>query len=139
MTDEQRKRIHDITYSTDDRMELAERIVQLEDESADLKRQLRQADEIIGRQGKNLEKSNDENAKLRESVRNLLTCVKHEECEESCPNYSPAYSSYGYERHGSTVIEGEYLGCCLAGLENCNSMLFDADEYLRELAIEVGE
>lgn len=32
MTDEQRKRIHDITYSTDDREELAERIVRLEDE-----------------------------------------------------------------------------------------------------------
>jgi len=32
MTDEQRKRIHDITYSTDDRMELAERIVALEEE-----------------------------------------------------------------------------------------------------------
>lgn len=31
MTNEQRKRIHDITYSTDDRMELAERIVALED------------------------------------------------------------------------------------------------------------
>lgn len=32
MTDEQRNRIHDITYSTQDRMELAERIVRLEDE-----------------------------------------------------------------------------------------------------------
>ena len=32
MTDEQRKRIHAITYSTDDRAELAERIVELEDE-----------------------------------------------------------------------------------------------------------
>lgn len=32
MTDEQRKRIHDITYSTDSREELAERIVKLEDE-----------------------------------------------------------------------------------------------------------
>ena len=37
MTDEQRKRIHDITYSTQDRMELAERIVRLEDESAKLR------------------------------------------------------------------------------------------------------
>lgn len=33
MTDEQRKRVHDITYSTQDRMELAERIVELEDEA----------------------------------------------------------------------------------------------------------
>ena len=32
MTDEQRKRIHDIVYSCDDRAELAERIVRLEDE-----------------------------------------------------------------------------------------------------------
>ena len=31
MTDEQRKRIHEITYSTEDRMELAERIVRLEE------------------------------------------------------------------------------------------------------------
>ena len=31
MTDEQRKRIHAITYSTDDRAELAERIVALEE------------------------------------------------------------------------------------------------------------
>ena len=37
MTNEQRKRIHDITYSTDDRMELAERIVELEDENAKLR------------------------------------------------------------------------------------------------------
>ena len=37
MTDEQRKRIHDITYSTDDRAELAERIVRLEDENARLR------------------------------------------------------------------------------------------------------
>jgi len=32
MTNEQRKRVHDITYSTEDREELAERIVKLEDE-----------------------------------------------------------------------------------------------------------
>lgn len=37
MTDEQRKRIHDITYSTQDRMELAERIVKLEDKNAKLR------------------------------------------------------------------------------------------------------
>lgn len=33
----QRKRLHDITYSTDDRAELAERIVTLEDENARLR------------------------------------------------------------------------------------------------------
>ena len=32
MTDEQRRRVHEITYSTQDREELAERIVRLEDE-----------------------------------------------------------------------------------------------------------
>ena len=37
MTDEQRKRVHDITYSTDDREELAERIVKLEDENAKMR------------------------------------------------------------------------------------------------------
>lgn len=39
MTDEERKkRIHDITYSTDDREELAERIVKLEELCADFYR-----------------------------------------------------------------------------------------------------
>ena len=36
MTDEQRKRIHDITYSCDDRAELAERIVRLEELATDM-------------------------------------------------------------------------------------------------------
>jgi hypothetical protein len=49
------------------------------------------------------------------------------------------YTDYGYEKNGSTVIESEYLGCCAVGLENCNSMLFDTDEYLRELGIEVNK
>ena len=41
MTDEERKkRIHDITYSTDDREELAERIVALEELCADMWRLL---------------------------------------------------------------------------------------------------
>ena len=59
MTDEQRKRIHDITYSTDDREELAERIVAIEDENARLRSCLRDdaenARQIMG-----------ENAELRE-------------------------------------------------------------------------
>lgn len=76
------------------------------------------------------EKLQAENAKLRELVRNLLTCIKHEECDESCPNYEPMYTDYGYEKNGSTVVESEYLGCCTVGLENCNNMLFDTDEYL---------
>ena len=83
------------------------------------------------------DRTKTENTKLRESVRNLLICIKHEECEESCPNYEPMYTDYGYEKNGSTVVESEYLGCCAVGLENCNSMLFDTDEYLRELGIEV--
>ena len=41
MTDEQRKRIHAITYSTDDRAELAERIVALEDERDKLRELVR--------------------------------------------------------------------------------------------------
>ena len=41
MTDEQRKRVHDITYSCDDRAELAERIVALEDENAKLRELVR--------------------------------------------------------------------------------------------------
>lgn len=41
MTNEQRKRIHAITYSTQDRMELDERIVALEDENAKLRELVR--------------------------------------------------------------------------------------------------
>ena len=37
MTDEQRQRVHEITYSTDSRVELAERIVRLEEENAKLR------------------------------------------------------------------------------------------------------
>ena len=37
MTDERRKRVHDITYSTDSREELAERIVALERENERLR------------------------------------------------------------------------------------------------------
>lgn len=84
-----------------------------------------------------LKRLRTENDKLRESVRNLLSCIKHEECGESCPNYEPMYTDYGYEKNGSTVVGSEYLGCCSVGLENCNSMFFDTDEYLRELGIEV--
>ena len=40
-TDEKRKRIHDITYSTDSREELAERIVRLAAENAKLRRLVR--------------------------------------------------------------------------------------------------
>ena len=39
MTDEQRKRVHDITYSTEDREELAKRIVALEDKRDKLRRE----------------------------------------------------------------------------------------------------
>ena len=80
-----------------------------------------------------------ENEKLLESVRNLLICRKHEECEEGCPYYEPMYTDYGYEKYGSIVVESEYLGCCAVGLENCNSSFFDTDEYLRELGIEVDK
>ena len=153
MTDEQRKRIHDITYSTDDRMELAERIVALEEEidKQKFKFEVLKAHgieivdavggghEIYDTRKREVNRLEYENDKLRESVRNLLTCAKHEECEESCPHYEPMYTDYGYEKNGSTVVESEYLGCCAVGLENCNSMLFDTDEYLRELGIEVPE
>lgn len=91
----------------------------------------------VSKQKRRIFELEDENAKLRESVRNLLLCIKHEECGESCPNYEPMYTDYGYEKNGSTVVGSEYLGCCAVGLENCNSMFFDTDEYLRELGIEV--
>ena len=97
MTDEQRKRIHAITYSTDDRAELAERIVRLEDERdhwrveqvhaysnwedahkraselEDENAKLREAEErdadVMEALNISLEESQDENAKLRELVR----------------------------------------------------------------------
>ena len=72
MTEEQRKRIHDITYSTEDREELAERIVRLEDENKRLrdKKMLLAVDKLgigacydnLSAQYKELE---SENARLR--------------------------------------------------------------------------
>lgn len=51
--------MHAITYSTQDRMELAERIVELD----------------------------DENAKLRELVDGLTWCCEHYSCTQECPLY----------------------------------------------------
>ena len=93
MTDEQRKSVHDITYSTDDRMELAERIVALEDENAKLKNnsnylhemlsESRQANEhlyaelkrhksILRTRPNAMTALYDENAKLRELAHDAL-------------------------------------------------------------------
>ena len=69
MTDEQRKRIHAITYSTDDRAELAERIVALEDENAKLREELEAVGTAAYLYGRNDLAA--ENAKLRELVRDL--------------------------------------------------------------------
>lgn len=92
MTDEQRKRIHAITYSTQDREELAERIVNLEDERDKLKNnnnylhemlsESRQANERLYtelKRHKSIFRTRpnamtalyDENAKLRELVQSL--------------------------------------------------------------------
>ena len=69
-------------------------------ENADLKRQLRHADEIIGRQGTKIEKSEDENERLREYVaaiapaayKGQLSCTSGlYECEffNQCYNNEP--------------------------------------------------
>lgn len=50
---------------------------ELRHENADMKRQLYHADEIIGRQGTKIEKTESENAKLRELVRHMGACIQH--------------------------------------------------------------
>ena len=82
MTDEQMKRVHDITYSTEDREELAERIVALEDENASLRdeKMLLAMDKLgigvcydnLSAQYKELE---SENVKLRELVLDLYDAI----------------------------------------------------------------
>lgn len=69
MTDEHRQRIHAITYSTDDRVELAERIVKLEDER-DLYSSL--VEDMDHPDTAN--QLREENAKLRKLVKNLYEC-----------------------------------------------------------------
>lgn len=66
MTDEQRRRVHEITYSTEDREELAERIVALEDENARLR-------SMRDRWQENDANLREENAKLRD--KNTLLAV----------------------------------------------------------------
>lgn len=65
MTDEQRKRVHDITYNTQDREELAERIVRLEDENARLR-------SMRDRWQENDANLREENARLRDLVAHLM-------------------------------------------------------------------
>lgn len=75
MTDEQRKRVHAITYSTDDRAELAERIVTLE----------------------------DENAKMRELCEDMLSCIEIREAfrrpptAEMCKEFADRARELGIE------------------------------------------
>ena len=79
MTDEQRKRIHDITYSTEDREELAERIVALEDKRDKLRRE-RDLYSPLVEDMDHPDTANQlrvENAKLRELARHMGACIQH--------------------------------------------------------------
>ena len=79
MTDEQRKRVHAITYSTQDRMELAERIVRLEDERdlySSLVEDMDHPDTANQLREENA-KLREENAQLKDENEKLTTLVCH--------------------------------------------------------------
>ena len=71
MTDEQRQRIHTIIYSTDSREELAERIVQLEDQRNHWHVEQTHAYSNLEDACKRAKELESENAKLREQVLQL--------------------------------------------------------------------
>ncbi|MBR2125808.1 MAG: hypothetical protein IJ943_03640 [Akkermansia sp.] len=96
MTDEQRKRIHDITYSTQDRMELAERIVELEDENAKLR------DTTYA--WRTVDRLSCENAKLRELVRGLHWCNDKQWNKGACDD---------------CPIRGSAIGRCERAMREC--------------------
>ena len=83
MTDEQRRRIHEILYSTQSREELAKRIVALEDENANLREQVTQLqddweserDYAYQMEAKE-KKAVGENAKLRELLSMYMTFAR---------------------------------------------------------------
>lgn len=85
MTDEQLQRIHDIEYSCDSREELAERIVALEDELAELEKLTAGIElpeyPITQFHPKDLER---ENAKLRKLADAVKEFVEDTHCED-CP------------------------------------------------------
>lgn len=82
MTDEQRKRIHDITYSTEDREELAERIVALEDERDKLRRERDLYSSLVEEMDHpdTANQLREENAKLREYAESYAKAVECEGC-----------------------------------------------------------
>ena len=71
MTDEQRKRVHEITYSTEDREELAERIVALEDERDKLQDENARLRSCLSDDAENARQIMGESEKLREQVMRL--------------------------------------------------------------------
>ena len=93
MTDEQRKRTHEILYSTQSREELAKRIVALEDENAKLREQVTQLQDdweserdYADQMEANEKKAVGENAKLRKLVDGFTWCCEHS-CRQECPLY----------------------------------------------------
>ena len=131
MTDEQRQRIHDITYSTDDRMELAERIVRLEDEidKQKFKFEVLKAHgikivdavggghEIYDTRQREVDRLEYENAKLRELATEAIRLIQAE---------SP---DCGLCKHYDECWAGEAMNYSPSGCVICNEA--------RELGIEV--
>lgn len=144
MTDDQRRRIHDIEYSCDSREELAERIVGLEDENATLVIKLN-AEHIVRQ---NVEA---ENAKLREErdmYRDLVGCMVHPDIPDQlyaenaklrelmrdmwcCISHIGEYDIFYYDM----AEDGCGMSCTVNGEHCCADKLHDR---MRELGIEVN-
>ena len=113
MTDEQRKRIHKIVYSCDDRAELAERIVRLEEENARLREyatKLEQTNDQLSNDNcdllcdtQEMQLFIDENAKLRELCEDMLSCIEIREAfrrpptAEMCKGFADRARELGIE------------------------------------------
>lgn len=127
MTDEQRKRVHAITYSTDDRAELAERIVTLKDENKKLQERVEWLDgecrKSMGASHKFFEMVGEyqkENEKLRKLVRDMRKAffvLDIDHCQ-ACPR---------------DTINGPCTKYLVGGSNECSF-----EEDMRELGVEVS-
>lgn len=144
-TDEQRRRVHDITYSTEDREELAERIVALEDERDKLRRERDLYSALVEELAERIVALEDErdlysslvedmdhpdtanqlraeNARLRELLKNALTYIEYEGCGVECPETG----------HGATLTP-----CDTCNRYETESCAYVIAQSARELEAEV--
>lgn len=83
-----------------------------------------------------MEAAESDNFKLRRLVHDLIECMSHYECDESCSRYisNPPCLEQRVNK-GGQVIEEVYGTCCRAGLENCRGVKLDADALMCERGI----